>query len=91
LAIPTRTDAAPYSIYVINEALPKAHRREIINYMKKNFADHFDGKDTQREGDVILKAAEEHAEEVENYFIKTHYHEEKVPLFDFDINLNEND
>lgn len=91
LAIPARQDNAPYSIYVINEAVPKAHRRELVNYIKKTFGDHFDGKDTQREGETILKVAETYAESVEDIFIKSHIHEEKLPLFDFDINLNEND
>jgi hypothetical protein len=70
--MPARFDNVPYTIYVINEAVPKAYRREIINYIKKNYADHFDGKDSQKEGDSILKVAESHAEKVEDYFIKTH-------------------
>jgi hypothetical protein len=70
LAVQARNDSAPFSVYVFNEAVPKWHRREIVHFIKKTFADHFEGKDSQKETDSILKAAEELAEAIENKFIE---------------------
>lgn len=91
LAVPARFDNVPFSIFVINEAVPKWHRREMAAYLKKTFADHFDGKDIQKECDAILKAADVMAEQIENTYIATKCNDEILPCFDFEINLNEND
>ena len=91
LAVAARYDNVPYSIFVFNEAVPKAHRREIVNYIKKNYADHFDGKDSQREGDAIFEIADDIAQNLENKFIETHCDDERFPCFDFDLNLNDNE
>ena len=91
LAVPARVDSVPFSIFVINEAVPKWHRREIVNFLKKAFADHFEGKDAVKETESILRAAEEMAEKIENKFIADNCDEEAMPCFDFEINLNEND
>ena len=60
-------------------------------YLKKTFADHFEGKDSQKEIDAILQVADELAELIENKFIEKNCDDENLPLFDFEINLNEND
>ena len=41
--------------------------------------------------DEVVQKADEKAEEIEDQFIKTHTHEEFLPLFDFAINLNDTD
>ena len=33
LALSARTDSAPFSIFVINEACPRAHRKELVRYV----------------------------------------------------------
>jgi len=35
LAIPARFDNGPFAIFVLNEAVAKWHRREIMNYLKR--------------------------------------------------------
>lgn len=45
LLIQARMDALPFSIYVINQAVPRQHRREIFNYIRKNFAEYLEGRD----------------------------------------------
>ena len=91
LAVPARFDNVPFSVFVINEAVPKWHRREIVNFVKKTFADHFEGKDAQKETESILKAADDMAETIENKFVEKNCDDEIMPCFDFEINLNEND
>lgn len=91
LAVPARFDNVPFSIFVFNEAVPKWHRKEIVNYIKKAFADHFEGKDAQKETETILKAADDMAEQIEEQYIANNCDDENMPCFDFEINLNEND
>ena len=91
LAVPARFDNVPFSIFVFNEAVPKWHRKEIVNYIKKAFADHFEGKDAQKETESILKAADDMADAIEEQYIAKHCDNETMPCFDFEINLNEND
>ena len=91
LAVPARVDGVPFSIFVINEAVPKWHRKEMVNYIKKAFADLFDGKDAQKEIEAILKVADDMAEAIENEYIIKNCDDETMPCFDFEINLNEND
>jgi hypothetical protein len=45
LAMQARIDALPYSVFVINQAAAKYHRKEIFSYMKKNFSEYFDSKE----------------------------------------------
>lgn len=91
MAVPARFDNVPFSIFVFNEAVPKWHRREIANYLKKTFADHFEGKDVQKETDAIIKAADDMAEAIEEQWIARNCDDESLPCFDFEINLNESD
>ena len=62
----------------------------MFNFLKKAFADHFEGRgDIQKECDTMNARTEELAELVENGFIEANVNEETLPLFDFEINLNE--
>jgi len=36
MAISARSDAVKYSIYVIQQAAPRYHRKDIVNMVKKN-------------------------------------------------------
>ena len=63
----------------------------MVNYLKKTYADHFEGKDIQKEGEAILKVADDMAEHIENKYIENNCNDETLPCFDFEINLNEND
>jgi len=42
LALQARVDALQYSIYTMNQAAAKINRKEIFNYLKKNFGEYFD-------------------------------------------------
>jgi hypothetical protein len=39
----------------MNELVPRTHRREFFGYLKKNFAEYFDGRDVQKEMDELSK------------------------------------
>lgn len=58
LLVPARVDALPYSIFVMNEIVPRQFRKDIFHYLKKNYADHFEGKDLQKELDEMNRRAE---------------------------------
>jgi hypothetical protein len=89
LAMQGRIDALPYSIFSINQAAAKAHRREVFHYLKKNFSEHFDSKEPQKDIDPLQKKAEEVAEDLEKRYIRKCFDEESMPVFEFEINLNE--
>ena len=69
LLIPARVDSQPYSIFVMNELVPRTHRREIFNFLKKNFAEYFDGRDIQKEIDELTKRADHIASEIDDRFV----------------------
>ena len=79
----------PYSIFVMNEIVPRTHRREFFNYLKKNFAEYFDGRDIQREIDEMSRRSDEIAKEMDDRFINAISHPEYMPEFSFEINLND--
>lgn len=62
LAIMARTDALPYSVYAMNQGAAKNYRREIFNYLKKNYSEYFDLKEPQKDIDPMIKKMEEFAE-----------------------------
>lgn len=78
-----------YSIFVLNEIVPRTHRREFFNYLKKNFADYFDGRDIQREVDEMARRADDIAKELDQRFINAIHHPDNMPEFLFEINLND--
>lgn len=59
--------------------------------MKKNFGDYFDPKEAQKDLDPMNKQAEEIAQEIEDAYLKMTVDDDIMHLFDFDINLAEND
>ncbi len=87
--IPARVEALPYSIYVMNEIVPRQHRREIFNYIKKSFAEYFDGRDIQKELDEMSKRADRIANDIDELFVQKITHPDTMPKFDFEINLND--
>lgn len=87
--VPARIDALPYAIYVINQAVPRIQRREIFNIVKKSFAEYFDGKDIQKECEEMCRRADWLADSIENKFLELNVDEDALPMFDFDINLND--
>lgn len=64
-------------------------RREIFNYIRKNFADYFDGKDIQKEIEEMIRRADYLADSIENRFLELNSDPDAMPLFDFEINLND--
>lgn len=53
--------------------------------------EYFDNKDPAKDIDPLIKMCEEISEQLENNYIQIIYDEDTMPLFDFDINLNENE
>ena len=90
LAVAARIDALPYSVYVISQAGPKWQRKEVISYLKKNSGEYFEGRDAQKDCDVIQRKAEELAELLEKRWLEATITED-LPCFDFEINLNDTD
>lgn len=91
LVFPALVPQKDYSIYAFNQMAPRAHRREMFNSLKKFFADYFDGRDTAKDMETFQKKAEGLYEAVEKRFIDEIYDEERMPLLDFEINLNNDD
>lgn len=73
----------------MNDYVPRTHRREIFNYLKKNFAEYFDGKDIQKETDEMSRKADQIAADIDQAFINAISHPDEKPEFSFEINLNE--
>lgn len=89
LTVPARVDNVPYSIFVVNELGPRIHRREIFNYIKKSFAEYFDGRDIQKELDEMSNLGDAMFERLMGRFIMWEGISRDRPVFDFDINLND--
>ena len=69
LLVPARVEQAPYSIFVLNQAVPKWQRREVFNTLKKSFPEYFEGKDMQNECELMNARADEIAEIIEKQFL----------------------
>jgi hypothetical protein len=65
------------------------HRREILTLLKKNFPEYFEGRDIARDLDDIARFSDRINENIETGFIDKHFHPEHMPLFEFEINVNE--
>ena len=91
LIFPALLAQKDYSIYSFNQNAPRAHRRDFFNAIKRTFAENFEGRDAQKDYDHFVRHGEEIYEKVERKFIEENYHEEKMPVIDFEINLNDND
>lgn len=89
LLIPARVDSTPNEIFVINQIVPKIQRREAFNMIKKNFSEYFDGRDIHKVIEEMNKRADAIADLVEETFVAKHSDPDVLPLFDFEINLND--
>lgn len=87
--IPARVDSLPFSIYVLNQAASRAHRHEIFGYLRKNFAEFFDGRDGQKDIDELCAIADDLYEQIEEYFLRKYSEPDLCPKFDFEINVND--
>ena len=89
LVFPALVSARDYTIYALNQSAPRAHRREFYNALKKNFVDYFEGRDAVKDYESYTKLTEQLHEKIEKRFIEENFDEEKMPILDFEINLNE--
>jgi hypothetical protein len=89
LIFPAMVSQRDYSIYALNQYAPRAHRRDLFNAIKKIFGDHFDGRDAVKDFEYFQRKTDELQEKIEKRFIDEQYDEEKMPILDFEINLNE--
>ena len=80
-----------YTIYALNQNAPRVQRREFFNAVKKTFADHFEGRDEARDKEVFNRRTEQVFAGLEKQWIDEIFHEEKMPIIDFDISVNEAD
>lgn len=78
-----------YTIYAINQSAPRAFRRDVFNLMRKQMPEFFEGRNPDEDFDEFAKISEEIHEGIENKFIEENVDEEKMPLFDFEININQ--
>ncbi len=86
LLLQARNDAAPYAIFVLHKAAPRWHRKEMMTVVKK-YCTEFEGADI----DALTQKVELVADNFEDKWIENYCDEDKLPLFDFDINLNDNE
>ena len=68
---------------------PRAHRRDLYLAFKKTFADYFEGRDVAKDFDTFNKYTEDVFGAIEKRFIDENFDEDKMPILDFEINLNE--
>lgn len=89
LIFPAMVSQRDYTVYAFNQYAPRAHRRDIFNSIKKHFADHFEGRDAVKDFEHFSRKTDDLQEKVEKKFIDEQYDEEKMPILDFEININE--
>lgn len=85
MLVPAKVGSKDYTIYYLNQACPRAFRKEIFNAMRKHFADFFDGRNADHDLDEFSKHSDEIYEAIEHAFLEENVDEEKMPLFDFDL------
>lgn len=86
--IPAVVGTRDYTIYAFNQSAPRAFRRDIFNLIRKQMPEFFEGRNADDDFDEFAKISEEIYEEIENKFLAENVDEEKMPLFDFEINVN---
>lgn len=86
---PSQVFGKDYSLYALNQYAPRAYRRDIFNVAKKVYAENFEGRDAQKDLEAFTNRTEELQEHFEQRFISEVYDEEKMPIFDFEININD--
>lgn len=87
--VPARVEALPFSVYVLNQAVSRAHRHEIFAFVRKTFPEYFDGRDGQKDVDDLCNIADAFHDKIENYFLQKYSEPDACPQFDFEINVNE--
>lgn len=85
--IPAMVGPRDYTIYSLNQSAPRAFRRDVFNLIRRQFADYFEGRDANEDFDEFAKISEEIYDEIENKFLAENVDEEKMPLFDFEYDL----
>lgn len=86
LAIAARSEAVPFSIYVIHQAATRWHRKEIGAAAKKVIAD---TGDKQVDLEATLRRAEDMSEVLEQAFMDKNCGRDKIPVFDWDLHTND--
>ena len=86
--IPAVVGVRDYTIYAFNQSAPRAFRRDVFNLIRKQMPEFFDGRNADDDFDEFAKISEEIYDDIENKFIAENVDEEKMPLFDFEINVN---
>ena len=51
--------------------------------------DHFDGRDAHKDQETFAKATDEMHDKIEKRFIDEIYDEEKMPILDYELNIND--
>ena len=69
LAVASTNENVAYSIYTLNQAAARVHRKEVFHLMKKNFGEYFDTKDPQKDIDPIVKRMEELADKIDDKYV----------------------
>ena len=87
--IPAVVGIRDYTIYAFNQSAPRAFRRDVFTLLRKQMPEFFEGRNAEEDFDEFAKISEEIYDEIENKFIAENVDEEKMPLFDFEINLNQ--
>lgn len=59
--------------------------------MRKVFADHFEGREAHKDQELFNRRSDELYEKIEKRFIEENYDEEKMPILDFEIDINYKD
>ena len=85
--IPAMVGVRDYTIYQFNQSAPRAFRRDVFNLIRRQFADHFESRDANEDFDEFAKISEEIYDDIENKFLGETVDEEKMPLFDFEYEL----
>ena len=86
--IPAVVGTRDYTIYAFNQSAPRAFRRDVFNLIRKQMPEFFEGRNADNDFDEFAKISEEIYDEIEGKFIAENVDEEKMPLFDFEINVN---
>lgn len=89
LVFPALVSQRDYTIYSLNQSAPRAYRREIYATIRKHFGDYFEGRDQHADQEKFNKLTEDIYDAIEKRFIDDNQDEEKMPVFDFEINLND--
>ena len=94
--VSSRIDALPYSVYVSNQQAARAVRKDILTFIRKNFAEYFEGRAVdavQKDFDDMVEKADSLGETLETEFISTFVNSATggIPLFDFKIQASDNE